>query len=72
MLPGLTGWAQVKGHKGAALSDKNIRRRIQADLAYIDRQNLWLDIRIVTISFMMLVRAAVSKLLAKSTAMIYV
>lgn len=72
VLPGLTGWAQVKGHKGAALSDKNIRRRIQADLAYIDRQNLWLDIRIVTISFMMLVRAAVSKLLAKSTAMIYV
>jgi putative colanic acid biosynthesis UDP-glucose lipid carrier transferase len=72
VLPGLTGWAQVKGHKGPALSDKNIRRRIQADLAYIDRQNLWLDIRIVTISFIMLVRAAVSKLLAKSTAMIYV
>ena len=72
VLPGLTGWAQVQGHKGAALTSEDIQKRIQADLAYIDQQNFWLDTRIVATSFLMLVRAAVSKLLAKSAAMMYV
>jgi len=72
VLPGLTGWAQVKGHKGAALTSEDIHHRVQADLDYIEKQSFLLDIRIVIVSKWMLVRAAISKLLAKSMAMMYV
>jgi Undecaprenyl-phosphate glucose phosphotransferase len=45
--PGLTGLAQVRGLRGAVTQPDDIRRRLAADLDYIDTWSLWLDLRIV-------------------------
>lgn len=45
--PGLTGWAQVHGYRGAATDVEHLRRRIELDLFYIDNWSLWLDLRIL-------------------------
>ncbi len=45
--PGLTGWAQVHGYRGAADTPEKLRRRIELDLYYIEHWSLWLDIRII-------------------------
>jgi Undecaprenyl-phosphate glucose phosphotransferase len=41
--PGLTGWAQVNGHRGATPTVAEIRRRVDFDLWYIDNWSLHLD-----------------------------
>jgi Undecaprenyl-phosphate glucose phosphotransferase len=45
--PGLTGWAQVNGHRGATPTVEDIQRRVQFDLWYIDNWSLRLDILIL-------------------------
>mgnify|MGYP000003592126 FL=1 len=45
--PGLTGWAQVHGYRG----DTSIRKRIEYDLYYIENWTLWLDIKIIFMTF---------------------
>ena len=40
--PGLTGWAQVNGRSATSWSD-----RFDQDVWYVDRQTLWLDIKIL-------------------------
>jgi len=45
--PGLTGWAQVSGHRGATPTVEDIQRRVQFDLWYIDNWSLRLDILIL-------------------------
>ncbi len=47
MKPGLTGWAQVHGYRGATPTPASIERRVQYDLWYIDNWSLWLDIKIL-------------------------
>lgn len=47
MRPGLTGYAQVKGFRGATPTLKDMENRVEADLEYIDRFSLWLDIKIL-------------------------
>ncbi len=44
--PGLTGLAQVYGH-----SEMSRRHKLRYDLLYARRQSLWLDIRLVLLSF---------------------
>jgi lipopolysaccharide/colanic/teichoic acid biosynthesis glycosyltransferase len=44
--PGLTGLAQVYGH-----SEISRRNKLRYDLLYARRQSLWLDIRLVLLSF---------------------
>ena len=44
--PGLTGLAQVYGH-----SESPPRQKLKYDLLYIKKQNVWLDLRLVLISF---------------------
>jgi lipopolysaccharide/colanic/teichoic acid biosynthesis glycosyltransferase len=46
--PGLTGMAQVYFAKRVSLS---YRRRFQYDNLYIDRMSLWLDIKLILLSF---------------------
>lgn len=50
MRPGLTGYAQVKGFRGATPTLKDMEDRVKADLEYIDRFSLWLDLKIFTLS----------------------
>jgi Undecaprenyl-phosphate glucose phosphotransferase len=45
--PGLTGWAQVNGHRGPTPTIEDIQRRVQFDLWYIDNWSLRLDVFII-------------------------
>jgi putative colanic acid biosynthesis UDP-glucose lipid carrier transferase len=37
VLPGITGWAQVNGHRGETDTLAKMQRRIDHDLAYLSR-----------------------------------
>ena len=43
VLPGITGWAQVNGWRGATDSKEQLRQRLRHDLYYIDNWSIWLD-----------------------------
>lgn len=45
--PGITGWAQVNGLRGATESIDLMRERIRYDLWYARNASLWLDIKIL-------------------------
>jgi putative colanic acid biosynthesis UDP-glucose lipid carrier transferase len=45
--PGLTGWAQVNGHRGETDTLEKMRARIEHDLYYIENWSLLFDIRII-------------------------
>ena len=46
LVPGLTGWAQVNGRDELPIPEK-----VKLDLAYLQRQSLWFDIRILWLTF---------------------
>ena len=46
--PGITGWAQISGFRGATDTEDKMRKRVEHDLFYIDNWSLWLDLRIIT------------------------
>lgn len=45
--PGITGWAQCNGARGATPSVEDISERVKLDLWYINNWSLWLDIQIL-------------------------
>ena len=45
--PGITGWAQVSGHRGEIAHDSAMLARLEHDLYYIDNWSLWLDVKIM-------------------------
>ncbi len=45
--PGITGWAQVNGLRGETDTPEKMRRRVEADLYYIDNWSLLLDLKIL-------------------------
>ncbi|HVJ79440.1 MAG TPA: undecaprenyl-phosphate glucose phosphotransferase, partial [Planctomycetia bacterium] len=47
MRAGMTGWAQVHGWRG----NTSLRKRVQYDLYYISHWSLWLDVRILYLTF---------------------
>ena len=47
MRPGMTGLAQVTGHRGSTAAPGSIEARVEADMAYIAHWSLWLDFRIL-------------------------
>lgn len=48
MKPGLTGYAQIKGFRGATPNVEDMQRRVDADNYYIDHFSLWMDLKILT------------------------
>ncbi len=48
MRPGMTGLAQVTGHRGPTVVPGSIEARVEADMAYIANWSLWLDFRILS------------------------
>ncbi len=46
MRPGLTGYAQIKGFRGPTPRLEDMENRVKADLEYIDKFSLWLDLKI--------------------------
>jgi len=47
MKAGITGWAQVNGWRG----DTSLEKRIECDLWYIKNWSLWLDLKIIFLTF---------------------
>ncbi len=45
--PGMTGWAQINGARGATPTVEHIAERVKLDLWYINNWSLWLDIQIM-------------------------
>ena len=56
--PGITGWSQVNGSRGATDTVEQLRRRIELDLYYVDHWSLMLDIRILLATFRAVIRTA--------------
>jgi putative colanic acid biosynthesis UDP-glucose lipid carrier transferase len=47
LKPGITGLAQVTGHRGETETLEKMQQRVEKDLAYINNWSLWLDIKIL-------------------------
>ena len=47
MKPGITGWAQINGSRGAVDTADSVRRRVALDISYIERQSFWFDLYII-------------------------
>jgi len=45
--PGITGLAQVRGWRGETETEDKLRRRVDADLEYIETWSVWLDLVIL-------------------------
>lgn len=45
--PGITGWAQVNGHRGETDTEDKMARRVEHDLLYIDNWSMLFDLRII-------------------------
>lgn len=52
LLPGLTGWAQVNGRDELPIPDK-----VKLDVEYMQQQSLWMDIRIIILTFIKVLRS---------------
>jgi lipopolysaccharide/colanic/teichoic acid biosynthesis glycosyltransferase len=47
LKPGITGWAQVHGYRGALNSPEEVRRVVEHDLWYFRHWSILLDLRII-------------------------
>jgi len=45
--PGITGWAQVNGCRGATQTAEQVRRRVELDLFYAENWSVLLDLKIL-------------------------
>jgi undecaprenyl-phosphate galactose phosphotransferase/putative colanic acid biosynthesis UDP-glucose lipid carrier transferase len=45
--PGITGWAQVRGHRGETPTIDSMRRRVECDLWYVRNASMALDLEIL-------------------------
>ena len=59
--PGMTGWAAIKGSRGPLHTAADVRRRVQLDIDYVERQSLWMDLWIMAVTVPVLLgdRAAI-------------
>jgi putative colanic acid biosynthesis UDP-glucose lipid carrier transferase len=48
--PGITGWAQINGLRGALDTPDKMERRVQHDLFYIEHWSIWFDLHIVLLT----------------------
>ncbi len=45
--PGITGFAQVAGYRGGTLEVDHMRKRLDQDLIYVEKQSFWMDVKIL-------------------------
>ena len=48
--PGITGWAQVNGHRGATETAQQVRKRVEHDIFYIENWSLLFDLKILLLT----------------------
>lgn len=51
LVPGLTGWAQINGRDELPIPDK-----VRLDVAYMQRQSFWFDLKIIFLTFVKVLR----------------
>lgn len=51
VLPGITGWAQVRGRDNLSIPDK-----VALDAEYIKYQSFWFDIKILSMTFLVTIK----------------
>jgi Undecaprenyl-phosphate glucose phosphotransferase len=54
--PGITGWAQVNGFRGETDTVDKMTGRVKLDLEYLNNWSIWLDIRILIRTVLLIVR----------------
>jgi len=54
--PGITGWAQVNGHRGVLVESQELTFRVDYDLFYIQNRSLMFDVRICAITVLTVFR----------------
>jgi putative colanic acid biosynthesis UDP-glucose lipid carrier transferase len=54
--PGLTGWAQVNGLRGATPKPEIMKKRMEYDLWYLNNWTVWLDLYIILKTFYALIK----------------
>lgn len=47
LKPGITGFAQAQGYRGGTMDDELMRKRLDFDLIYVEKNSLLFDIRII-------------------------
>ena len=47
VVPGMTGLAQIRGHRGTTTELRDMISRVQSDLEYVARGTVWLDLGIL-------------------------
>lgn len=57
VMPGITGWAQINGARGATDTVAQLQRRITLDLHYVENWSPLLDLKILTLTFREVLRA---------------
>jgi len=50
--PGITGWAQINGYRGAMATKQDLQRRVEHDLYYIDNWSPVLDFKILILTLL--------------------
>ena len=51
LMPGLTGWAQINGR-----DELPIPQKVDLDVEYLHHQSLWLDIKIIWLTFIKVIK----------------
>jgi putative colanic acid biosynthesis UDP-glucose lipid carrier transferase len=54
--PGLTGWAQVNGYRGATDDPELMRKRVEHDIWYIENWSFGLDIKIILMTIFKMIK----------------
>jgi lipopolysaccharide/colanic/teichoic acid biosynthesis glycosyltransferase len=54
--PGLTGWAQVHGSRGATETAEQVRERVEFDLYYTENWSVTLDLKILLRTLLIVIR----------------
>ena len=54
--PGITGWAQIHGHRGETPRVELMQRRVEYDRWYINNWSFWLDLKILVRTCLQLLR----------------
>jgi len=54
--PGMTGWAQVHGMRGEIDTPQRARERVDYDLWYIDNWSIWLDLKVLFMTLIVVLR----------------
>lgn len=49
--PGITGLAQIRGHRGNTFHEEDLQKRLESDLLYVENWSFWEDVRIILKTF---------------------